>query len=92
MAGFVEGADRAQSTLLPECLDDWIGESKPIIEAGAVQRNKFSDPLIPNRLSRLFPTPGGQIALSPQADVAGTARSAGFLVADCLYPVSARID
>jgi hypothetical protein len=26
MKRFVEGADRGQSTLLPECLDDWIDE------------------------------------------------------------------
>jgi transposase len=30
MAGFIEGADRAQTTLLPECLDDWIDESNPV--------------------------------------------------------------
>jgi len=30
MAGFVEGADRSQSTLLPECLDDWVDESNPV--------------------------------------------------------------
>ena len=30
MAGFVEGADRAQSTLLPESLDDWIDDSNPV--------------------------------------------------------------
>jgi transposase len=30
MAGFVEGADRAQATLLPECLDDWVDESNPV--------------------------------------------------------------
>ena len=30
MKGFVEGADRQQTTLLPECLDDWVGESNPI--------------------------------------------------------------
>ena len=26
MKRFVEGADRRQSTLFPECLEDWIGE------------------------------------------------------------------
>jgi hypothetical protein len=26
MKRFVEGADRGQSTLFPECLDDWIDE------------------------------------------------------------------
>jgi transposase len=30
MKRFVEGADRLQSTLFPECLDDWIGEDNPI--------------------------------------------------------------
>ena len=30
MAGFIEGADRAQTTLLPECLDDWVEESNPV--------------------------------------------------------------
>jgi len=30
MGRFVEGADRGQSTLLPECLDDWIDENNPV--------------------------------------------------------------
>jgi hypothetical protein len=30
MRGFVQGADREQTTLLPECLDDWVGESNPV--------------------------------------------------------------
>jgi transposase len=30
MKRFVEGADRGQSTLLPECLDDWIEENNPV--------------------------------------------------------------
>lgn len=30
MKRFVEGADRGQSTMLPECLDDWVGESNPV--------------------------------------------------------------
>ncbi len=29
MKRFVEGADRGQSALLPECLEDWIGENNP---------------------------------------------------------------
>jgi hypothetical protein len=29
-AGFVQGADRQQTTLLPECLDDWVDESNSI--------------------------------------------------------------
>ncbi|MBV8935906.1 MAG: transposase, partial [Alphaproteobacteria bacterium] len=30
MKRFVEGADRGQSTLFPECLDDWIEENNPV--------------------------------------------------------------
>jgi transposase len=30
MKRFVEGVDRAQSTLFPDCLEDWIGEDSPV--------------------------------------------------------------
>jgi transposase len=30
MQGFIQGADRQQTTLLPECLDDWVHESNPV--------------------------------------------------------------
>jgi hypothetical protein len=30
MKRFVAGADRTQSTLLPESLDDWVDESNPV--------------------------------------------------------------
>jgi transposase len=30
MGRFVEGADRGQAALLPECLDDWIDEDNPV--------------------------------------------------------------
>ena len=30
MKRFVEGVDRGQSTLSPECLDDWIDEDNPV--------------------------------------------------------------
>jgi transposase len=30
MAGFIEGVDRGQVTLLPECLEDWVDESNPV--------------------------------------------------------------
>ena len=30
MKGFVQGADRQQTTLLPECLDDWVDERNPV--------------------------------------------------------------
>ena len=30
MRRFVEGADRGQSTLFPECWEDWIDEGNPV--------------------------------------------------------------
>src|SRR4051794_10176466 len=30
MRGFVQGADRQQTTLLPECLDDWVDEGNSV--------------------------------------------------------------
>src|ERR1700676_2941417 len=30
MKGCVQEADRQETTLLPECLDDWVGESNPV--------------------------------------------------------------
>ena len=30
MKRFVEGADRGQSTLIPDCLNDCIGEDEPV--------------------------------------------------------------
>jgi hypothetical protein len=30
MRRFVEGEDRGQSTLVPECLEDWICEDNPV--------------------------------------------------------------
>jgi transposase len=30
MKRFIEGEDRSQSTLLPDCLDDWVDESNPV--------------------------------------------------------------
>ena len=30
MRRFIEGADRGQPTLFPECLEDWICEDNPV--------------------------------------------------------------
>ena len=30
MTGFIQGVDREQATLLPECLEDWVDESNPV--------------------------------------------------------------
>jgi hypothetical protein len=30
MKRFVEGVDRGQSTLFPECLEDWIDKDNPV--------------------------------------------------------------
>jgi transposase len=52
MGGYVEGWDRRQTFLLPECLDDYVGEDNPIrvIEA-------FVDELdlrIPDQVGQAF--------------------------------------
>ena len=31
MKRFVEGTDRGQSTLFPECLDDWVDEDNRFV-------------------------------------------------------------
>jgi hypothetical protein len=33
MKPFIEGTDRGQSTLFPECLEDWIGEDNLFVRA-----------------------------------------------------------
>ena len=30
MGRFIEGTDRGQNTLFPECLEDWVGEDNPV--------------------------------------------------------------
>ena len=30
MKRFIDGADRGQSTLFPECVEDWIGEDNSV--------------------------------------------------------------
>ena len=42
MTGFVAGADRRQTTLLPECLDDWVDESNPVRVDRCVRRRARS--------------------------------------------------
>src|SRR5258707_340202 len=41
MKRFLVGADRGQSTLLPECLDEWIEESNPVRAIDAMDGSKF---------------------------------------------------
>ena len=67
MKRFVEGVDRGQSTLFPECLDDWIGEDNPVrvidvfvdeldlaalgFERGRCPRRPAGRPIIPRSCS-----------------------------------------
>ena len=50
MKRFVAGADRSQSTLLPECLDDFIDESSPVraidafVDALTAYRSRGANP------------------------------------------------
>ena len=41
MKRFVEGQDRGQGTLFPECLEDWIGEDNPVCVIDVLSRNSI---------------------------------------------------
>ena len=57
MKRFIEGADRSQATLLPECLDDWVDESNPVrvvdafVDALDLKRLSF-DGMVPEATGR----------------------------------------
>ena len=40
MKRFLEGQDRSQVTLLPECLDDYIGEDNPVLSMQRMGRRE----------------------------------------------------
>jgi hypothetical protein len=44
MRRFVEGADRGQSTLFPECLEDWIEEDNPETRSRSCSRRCVIEP------------------------------------------------
>ena len=46
MQGFIQGADRQQTTLLPECLDDWVDVGNSI-RAVAQFRSAFENAILP---------------------------------------------
>jgi len=50
MRRFVEGVDREQTTLFPECLEDWIDEGNPV--------RARSTPLLRNSTSRAWGSMG----------------------------------
>jgi hypothetical protein len=54
MAGFIQGVDRGQSTLLPECLEDWADESNAVrvIDAFVDGPSTWEIPAIVARLPR----------------------------------------
>ena len=43
MKRFVEGTDRGQSTLFPECLEDWIDENNPVRVIDVLWTNSTSE-------------------------------------------------
>ena len=52
MRRFVEGIDRGQATLFPECLEDWIDEDNPIRVVDAfVDKLDFEFPQTASRSS-----------------------------------------
>jgi len=46
MGRFVEGADRGQNTLFPECLEDWIGEDNPVRVIDVVRQSSIPSALL----------------------------------------------
>jgi transposase len=62
MKRFVEGEDRRQATLLPECLDDYVAPDNPMRIIGA-----FVDELDLGALgfARMVPEATGQLAYHP---------------------------
>ena len=66
MSRFVEGQDRQQVTLLPECLDDFIGEDNPVRVVDAFVAHNQG-----RRCSSRFGGPGRprtQVADGPEQD------------------------
>ena len=61
MKRFLVGADRGQSTLLPECLDEWIDESNPVRAVDAFVRSRALCLRAlgrPHNCARVEPLPG----------------------------------
>jgi len=56
MARYVEGSDRQQVTLLPECLDDYIAEDNPVrvVEAYVSELERIA-----RAIRRWWPTASG---------------------------------
>ena len=89
MKRFIEGEDRQQVTLLPECLDDYIGDDNPVRLVDASSRNSIFtgwaskalirrrpvDPHITRRSGSSFTSTGTSIA-SSQAVAWNAKRSA----------------
>jgi hypothetical protein len=63
MKRFIEKADRDQSTLLPECLDDWVDAGNPVrvvdafVDAFDLKPRGF-DGIVPEVTGRPFYHPG----------------------------------
>jgi hypothetical protein len=81
MKRFIEGADREQSTPLPESLDDWIDDSNPV---RAVDVFVAGLNLIKLGFSGVVPEATGRPSYHPSAllanSVGGRVRSSVFVV------------
>ena len=68
MKRFIEGADRGQSALLPECLEDWVDESNPVravdafVDALDLRKLGF-DGVVPEATGRPSYHPSGLLKL-----------------------------
>ena len=68
MKRFVEGVDRSQSTLLPDCIDDWVDDSNPVraVDAfvDALKLDKLGfDGVVPEATGRPSYHPGAMLKL-----------------------------
>ena len=68
MKRFVEGVDCSQSTLLPDCLDDWVDDSNPVraVDAfvDALKLDKLGfDGVVPEATGRPSYHPGALLKL-----------------------------
>ena len=77
MKRFIEGVDRHQGTLFPECLEDWIGEANPVrvIDVFVAELDLFD-----LGFARVAPKETGRPAYHPSALLSfiSTATSTGF--------------
>jgi len=65
MKRFVEGMDRGQSTLFPECLEDWICEDYPVPIRPTLPLLPVNDRFVADAIGNVVELWGGNLARAP---------------------------